>query len=104
MLFSRHWKTAMPRTPNSTLMACLATDVSVSPIWKDLDVLAHLSGHIPLPYLLPHLDGPSVKVKVAIGRGAQAEAAGRGVQNGGKMLFPSKYLNHYFLGRALQSS
>ena len=85
-------------------MACLATDVSVSPIWKDLDVLAHLSGHIPLPYLLPHLDGPSVKVKVAIGRGAQAEAAGRGVQNGGKMLFPSKYLNHYFLGRALQSS
>ena len=94
----------MPRTPNSTLMACLATEVSVSPIWKDLDVLAHLSGHIPLPYLLPHLDGPSVKVKVAIGRGAQAEAAGRGVQNGGKMLFPSKYLNHYFLGRALQSS
>ena len=85
-------------------MVCLATDVSVSPIWKDLDVLAHLSGHIPLPYLLPHLDGPSVKVKVAIGRGAQAEAAGRGVQNGGKMLFPSKYLNHYFLGRALQSS
>ena len=85
-------------------MACPATDVSVSPIWKDLDVLAHLSGHIPLPYLFPHLAGPSVKMKLAIGRWAQAEAAGRGVQNGGKMLFPSKYLKHYFLETALQSS
>ena len=85
-------------------MACPATDVSVSPIWNDLDVLAHLSGHIPLPYLFPHLAGPSVKMKLAIGRWAQAEAAGRGVQNGGKMLFPSKYLKHYFLETALQSS
>lgn len=35
------------QTPNSTLRAYLATGVSVSPIWKDPDILAHLSDHIP---------------------------------------------------------